>query len=215
MTVFRGVLIRTILLFTPPLLSAKGCRKMRRHSLLLAVAILLTGLSSAVVRADSVTLTSGTVSTLSGFGTVNLLGNNFSLIYTGEIPPGAMTAFTINSVTLAIGLPNVSFNGVDTRFFNGALSFNNSLLSGNLTAYATMEDLFFNRSPLFTVTFSANGFMTVTQLPGGGTDTRFTVATPEPATVILLGAGLFGEVAFKRGRGKRLEPINSSDPADL
>ncbi len=187
---------------------------MRRHSLLLAFAILLMGLSSVVVRADHVTLTGGTVSTLSGFGTVNLLGNNFSLIYTGEIPPGATTAFTMNSVTLAIGLPNVSFNGVDSRFFNGALSFNSSFLSGNLTAYATMEDLFFNRSPLFTVTFSANGFMTITQVPGGGTDTRFTVATAEPASLILLGTALLGGVAFKRGRGKRREPTNNSEPDD-
>ena len=173
---------------------------MLRHSLLLAIAILVMGLSSVVVRADNVALTGGSVSTLSGFGTVNLVANNFSLTYTGEIPPGATTAFTINSVTLAIGLPNVSYNGLDSRYFNGSLSFNNSLLTGNVTAYASMEDLFFSRSPLFTVTFSGSGFITITQIPGGGTDTRFTVATPEPTALIMLGSGLLGGLAFKRRR---------------
>lgn len=200
---FHGLLIGTVLdgkRLTP--VSCKGY-SMLRHSLLLAVAILLMGLSSAVVRADSVTLTGGSVSTFSGFGTVNLLANNFSLTYTGEIPPGATTAFTINSVSLAIGLPNVSYNGLESRYFNGAVSFNNSFLMGSVTAYASMEDLFFSRSPLFTVTFSGSGYITITQLPGGPTDTRFTVATPEPTTLILLGSGLLGGLGFRRRRIKR------------
>jgi hypothetical protein len=151
-----------------------------------------------------VTLTGGTASTLTGIGTVNLLGSNFALSYRGEIPPGVTTAIGINSVTQGLGQPILSFNGAMPSIFTGSLAFNQSTLTGSITAYATMDDLFFNRSPLFTVNFSGNGFLTTTNIVGVGTENRFTItSTPEPATMVLLSTGLAGAAFGRRRRARR------------
>jgi hypothetical protein len=91
---------------------------------------------------------------------------------------------------------------VTSSFFSGSLSFNDTQLSGIVTAYASMDDLFFQINPLFTVNFSGLGFLTMNDV-NGLTQRQFTVApvaTPEPATLLLLGSGLAGAAALRQRR---------------
>jgi len=172
---------------------------LKRIATLPALALFALCLLAHDARADTVVLTSGSVTTLAGVATVNLSGPNFVLNYSGEIPPGSPATFGLNSVTQSIGFPFVTYNGVTSSFFSGSLSFNDTLLTGGVTAYATMDDMFFHINPLFTVNFSGPGFITVSNV-GGFTQRQFTVATPEPVTLLLFGTGLAGAAALRRRR---------------
>src|SRR6187397_1659967 len=99
----------------------------RRIRLVLLAGLLAFGLYTPSVYADSVTLTSGTVSVLANVGTINLAGPNFSLNYTGDVPGGS--SMGINSVSLSLGSPSVTFNGVTSNFFNGSLGFTSSSIT--------------------------------------------------------------------------------------
>lgn len=161
-----------------------------------AVALLML-LFVGTAHADTVALTGGTASTLAGVGTVNLLGLNFSLHYVGEIPPGVTNMISMNTALYSIGTANVSFNGVGSGIFRGVVSFDDSFLSGTVSAYATMDDMFFNRPALFTVGFNGYGYITVTDV-GGQRQTQFNVSVPEPNSLLLLFSGLGGLIAFRR-----------------
>jgi PEP-CTERM motif len=181
----------------------------KQTSLIPALALIIIGLCAGVARADDVVLTSGSASTLGSIGSVDLFGPNFFLHYTGEIPAG-QTTIPMNTVTLGLGLSNiVSFNGIESGFFTGLVSFNDSSLTGNVTAYASMEDLFFRQNPLFSVTFDASGFLALTELPGAGTERRFSVEpVPEPTTLVFLGVGFSAIAAFRRRRSRTKPPGN-------
>ena len=165
------------------------------------VGLMFLGLYAPSVYADNVVLTGGSITTVANVGTVNLTGPNFSLNYTGDIPGGS-SSFGINSVSLSLGSPSVTFNGVTSSFFKGSLSFAGSSVSGTVTAFNSMDDLFFNTNPIFSVTFSGNGFITITNL-GGASQTQFTItaaSVPEPTTLLQLFAGLSsgGAILFRR-----------------
>lgn len=175
----------------------------KRTRLVLLLGLMAFGLYAPSVYADNVVLTSGSVSTLANVGTVNLIGPNFSLSYSGDIPGGS-SFFGLNSVSLSLGSPSVTFNGVSSTFFTGSVSFTNASIVGSVTAFGSMQDLFFNTNPLFSVTFSGTGFVSVTNV-GGLTQTVFTVtptSVPEPATLLQLFAGLAssGALLFRRYR---------------
>lgn len=170
-----------------------------RQTLLPILALIVLCFSAGAANADPVTISNGTASTASGFGTVNLTGPNFSLTYFGEIPPGATTSILMNTVTAGTGM--VTLGSSTSTIFIGSLSFTNSLLTGHVSAYATMEDLFFGNAPVFTVDFTAVGFVEVTPLPGSGSRTQFTaVNVPEPITLLMFATGLGGLAVFKRRR---------------
>ena len=175
-----------------------------RTKLVMLVGLMFLGLYAPSVRADNVTLTGGSLTTLANVGTVTLAGPNFSLNYMGDIPGGS--SFGINSVSLSLGSPSVTFNGVTSSLFKGSLNFNGSSVSGTVTAFNSMDDLFFNTNPIFSVTFSGNGFITITNL-GGASQTQFSVtaaSVPEPTTLLQLFAGLSsgGAILFRRRHAK-------------
>src|SRR5689334_21054968 len=117
---------------------------MTRHfRLVLLLGLLTFVLYAPSVYADPVVLSSGTVTTGANVATVNLVGPNFSLNYIGDIS-GSSTTFGINSVSLSLGNPSVTFNGVTSTFFKGFLSFDNSSVNGTITAFASAPDQFFN-----------------------------------------------------------------------
>ena len=161
--------------------------------------------SAPSVYADSVTLTGGTVSTFGGSSSVSLTGQNFSMTYSGDIPQG-VTSFGINTSTLGFGSPLVIFNGVSSTFFKGSLSFDNSTVSGSVFAYGSLQDLFLNQNPLFNVTFSGTGYLTLSDV-SGIPQTQFLVGTPsavpEPSTLVLLLTGGLGLVPLKYRRRSR------------
>jgi len=172
----------------------------KRLPLLTLLALSTLCLSARIARADSVVLTDGNASTSPGSATVNLLGTNFSLNYFGEIPPGVTNTIAMNSITAGFG--TVTLNGVSSNIFTGSLTFTNSVLTGNVLAYATMDDLFFGNSPLFTVNFVGAGFVTVTPISGVGSSTQFVVAVPEPTTLLLLGTSFAGVIISRRRHSK-------------
>jgi hypothetical protein len=103
----------------------------------------------------------------------------------------------------SVWLPQSSFtNGIYTDFFGGSLSFTDSSISGIVTAYGSMDDLFFHTNPLFSVTFTVAELELFSGV-GGATQTQFTVtptSVPEPATLLQLFAGLTssGVLFFRR-----------------
>lgn len=166
----------------------------------LVFALLL--LLPAAARADSIILTTGAVAIQVPPGQTSISISNqgtFSLSYFNSEYFGPLTtSFSFQSITQGFG--TITLEGQTTQFLNGSLSFNDSLLTGQVTAFQTLEDAF-NNNAWFTVTFDGAGF-----LASSSTSHTFTVATPEPTTLLLLGSGLIAVGA--RARSKRREPTS-------
>jgi len=173
--------------------------------LVLALVLLLPAAS----RADSVVLNSGTVSvqvppgqtfiSISNPGTFSL--GYFNSEYFGPL----VTSFSFQSITQGFGL--ITFQGQSVQFFTGSVSFNNSFLTGQVTGFQTLQDAL-NNNPLFTVTFTGEGF-----LESSLSSRSFTVATPEPATLLLLGLGLAASIGVRRKR-KSVTLVSTEDLQD-
>ena len=169
--------------------------KAKMPLLVLALVLLLPASSLA----DNVVLTSGGVSvnvppgqtsiTLSQPGVFSL--NYFNPEYFGPLT----TSFGFQSITQGFG--SLTFQGQTVQFFSGSLSFTDSFLNGQVSGFLTLEDAA-NNNPLFTVTFTGGGFS------GSSLTSRtFTVATPEPTTLLLLGSGLLAVGTKARSRRRR------------
>jgi len=156
----------------------------------------------ATAQADSVLLTGGTVSIQVPPGQTSILVNRpgvFTLHYVNSEYAGPLvTSFGFQSITQGFG--SLTFNDLTTQYFTGSLSFNNSLLIGQLTAFRTLDDAF-NNNPLFTLNFSGEGFLVSSSSSRG-----FTVATPEPATLLLLGSGVTAAAMRARRKRKKKAP---------
>lgn len=164
------------------------CKLAKAMPVFLVLAFVL--LIPATSRADNVVLSDGGVSVLvpPGQTSISISGGTFSLSYFNSeyFGPLVMT-FSFQSITQGSGL--VSFQGQSAQFFTGSVSFSNSLLVGQVTAFQTLQDAS-NNNPLFTVTFSGEGFSASSLSSRTFTVTPPAVATPEPATLMLLGSGL-------------------------
>lgn len=172
-------------------------RRAALRLLSLCLVLLSVSVLSSTARADSVVLTTGSVSVTVPPGQTSIMvggSGPFSLSYFNSEYAGALTtSFSFQSITEGFG--TVSFNGLSAQFFTGLVSYNNTLLTGQVTAFSTLNDVLLNQ-PLFTVTFSGNGVL----VSNPTSQTFNVVATPEPATLLLLSSGL---AAIAAGAHKR------------
>ena len=163
------------------------------------VAIILSlTVFQTTARADSVTLTSGTVSVQVNPGQTSLNFGQpgvFSLTYLNTEFVGPLsTSLNFQSITLGSG--SATLNGVTTQYFTGFLVFNNNTISGQVTTFSSLAAALSN-NPLFVVSFNGDGSLTTT------TNRHvFTVQTPEPMSLTLLGLAL-SSLVFKRPRSSR------------
>lgn len=163
----------------------------------------------AASRADSVVLSAGSVSVLvpPGQTSISISGGTFSLSYfNSEYFGPLVTTFSFQSITQGSGL--VSFQGQSAQFFTGSVSFDNSFLTGQVTAFQTLQDAS-NNNPLFSLTFSGEGFSASSL-----SSRTFTVATPEPTTLFLLGSGLAAASIRARRKRKRVNALSTEDLQD-
>jgi len=162
-----------------------------------AIALSLT-VFQTTARADSVTLTEGTVIIQVSPGQTSLnfgLPGVFSLTYLNTEFLGPLTT-SLNFQSITQGSGSATLNGITTQFFTGSLVFTNNTLTGQVTTFSSLADAFSN-NPLFTVNFNGDGTLTTT--PNRHV---FTVQTPEPMSFTLLGLAL-SSLMFKRVRSSR------------
>lgn len=171
--------------------------------LLLTLSICLS--SAIIANADPLTLTAGSFSTFrtsaawSNQGTAS--GLNFSFTGGSGFDCGAFgncgdpstsgflsSLFRANANGGTFIIDGVTHNAVVITF-----GFNDTTITGTINVFAD-RNVPPGTPPLFSLDFVGQGFVTVTTNPTfGSTLTRFTVvATPEPASLLLIALGVSG-----------------------
>ena len=173
--------------------------------------------SVIAVNADPLTLTSGSFVTTrsSGFftNTGQASGPNVSF-------SGGRTAFECNPPSGGCPSPNEGFlstlirpnagnsgtlviDGVTYNAFVISFGFNDTTVTGLINVFAD-RNVPPGTAPLFSMEFVGQGFLTSFVDPQSGiTTTQFTIATPEPGSLVLIGIGVSGLV-FRLKRRKRI-----------
>jgi len=175
-----------------------------------AAAMLVCGERTA--RADTLALTSGSVSVNcapsspnSREATFNLSAPDFSLHgiisgFFGSNPctsavPVTFSLRSISPIPYDDIVGSVTYQGVRTMFFDGSLQFDGSTISGFVIGYSSDP----GGQQLFRVDFTGTGVGSTV----GPVKTFNVAAVPEPATVILFGTGLTAAALSARRRRKR------------
>lgn len=173
--------------------------KLALKALGFAFAILLSLTAfQTTARADSVTLTGGTVTIQVNPGQTSLTFSQlgvFSLTYLNTEFLGPLST-SLNFQSITQGSGSATLNGVTTQYFTGSLVFNNNTITGQVTTFSSLAAALSN-TPLFVVNFNGDGSLI-------STSNRhvFTVQTPEPMSLTLLGLAL-SSFMFKRSRSSR------------
>ena len=167
-------------------------------------------LSAVVIaQADPLTLTSGSFTTFTDPGfwhnQASASGPNISFSAGASNNCDIGACFNLNILS-SLDRPNalggtLTIDGVTYNAFLISFSLSDNIVTGTISVFSD-RDVPPGTPPLFTTSFIGHGFVTVTENPElRSTSTVFTIttATPEPASLILIGLGVSGlAIKFKR-----------------